>query len=120
MITLTGEGEAQAVVHVLEDGVITMEAARAGTFASDQTYQVWAITDEGPSSLGLLGPAPDGEALGAMRVDLAEVESVAVTVEPAGGSATADDEPRARSRRLRRSPRAPLGLAAPCIATKLL
>jgi anti-sigma-K factor RskA len=86
VITLTGDGEARAVVHVLEDGVITMEAAGLEPLTNDRTYQVWAINDQGPSSLGLLGQAPDGEALGAMRADLSEFDSLAVTVEPAGGS----------------------------------
>jgi anti-sigma-K factor RskA len=93
VITLTGEGEARAVVHVLEDGIITVEAAGLQSLSDDQTYQVWAITDDGPSSLGLLGTAPDGEALGAMRSDLGGVESLAVTIEPAGGSAQPTSAP---------------------------
>ena len=93
VITLTGEGEARAVVHVLEDGIIAVEAAGLQSLSDDQTYQVWAITDDGPSSLGLLGTAPDGEALGAMRSDLGGVESLAVTIEPAGGSAQPTSAP---------------------------
>ena len=87
VINLTGSGDARAVVHVLEDGLITMEAAGLEPLTSDQTYQVWGIESGRPTSLGLLGPAPDGEALGAMRADLSSVDSLAVTVEPAGGSA---------------------------------
>jgi anti-sigma-K factor RskA len=84
---MTGQGEARAVLHVLEDGLITMEAAGLEPLTSDQTYQVWGIESGRPTSLGLLGPAPDGEALGAVRADLSSVDSLAVTVEPAGGSA---------------------------------
>ena len=87
VITMTGQGEARAVLHVLQDGLITMEAAGLEPLTSDQTYQVWGIESGRPTSLGLLGPAPDGEALGAMRADLSSVDSLAVTVEPAGGSA---------------------------------
>ena len=87
VINLTGSGEARAVVHVLEDGLITMEAAGLEPLTDDQTYQVWGIESGRPTSLGLLGPAPDGEALGAMRADLSSIDALAVTVEPAGGSA---------------------------------
>jgi anti-sigma-K factor RskA len=93
VITLTGEGEARAVVHVLEDGIITIEAAGLQALSADETYQVWAVTDEGPASLGLLGSAPDGEALGAMRGELGGVEALAVTIEPAGGSAQPTSAP---------------------------
>jgi anti-sigma-K factor RskA len=86
VITLTGEGDARAVVHVLEDGLITMEAAGLQPLTSDQTYQVWAIESGQPESLGFLAPAGDGEALGAMRADLSSVDVLAVTIEPAGGS----------------------------------
>ena len=87
VITMTGQGEARAVLHVLDDGLITMEAAGLEPLTSDQTYQVWGIESGRPISLGLLGPAPDGEALGAVRADLSSVDALAVTVEPAGGSA---------------------------------
>ena len=86
VITLTGEGDARAVVHVLEDGLITMEAAGLEPLASDQTYQVWGIEAGQPESLGFLAPAGDGEALGALRADLSSVDTLAVTIEPAGGS----------------------------------
>ena len=86
VITMTGQGEARAVLHVLQDGLITMEAAGLEPLTDDQTYQVWGIESGRPTSLGLLGPAPDGEALGAMRADLSRVDALAVTVEPAGGS----------------------------------
>ena len=86
VINMTGQGEARAVLHVLEDGLITMEAAGLEPLTDDQTYQVWGIESGQPTSLGLLGPAPDGEALGAMRADLSSVDAVAVTIEPAGGS----------------------------------
>lgn len=86
VLSLTGDGDARAVVHILEDGLITMEAAGLEPLASDHTYQVWGIDSGQATSLGLLGAAPDGEALGAMRADLSGVDSLAVTIEPAGGS----------------------------------
>jgi anti-sigma-K factor RskA len=92
-VTLTGSGDARAVVRQLEDGLVVMEADGLEPLPADQTYQVWGITDQGPQSLGLLGPAPEGEALGAMRGDLSEVNAVAVTIEPAEGSTAPTTDP---------------------------
>jgi anti-sigma-K factor RskA len=49
-------------------------------------YQVWAITDGSPVSLGFLDVPDSGEASADMDVQLAEGQTVAVTVEPEGGS----------------------------------
>lgn len=85
-VTLAGANDARGVLHVLEDGVVVVEADGLEPLDSEQTYQVWAITAGEPVSLGLLGPAAGGEALGALRADLSGVDAVAVTAEPAGGS----------------------------------
>ena len=96
-ITLSGTNDASAVLHVLEDGIVVMEAAGLEPLDRDHTYQVWAITSETPTSLGLLGPASDGEAIVAMRADLGGVDAVAVTAEPAGGSLAPTTDPVLRS-----------------------
>jgi len=93
VITLAGAGDASVVLHELEDGVVVMEAAGLQPLADDQTYQVWAIRSGQPESLGLLGTAPEGDALGAMRADLSGIDAVAVTVEPADGSSAPTTEP---------------------------
>jgi anti-sigma-K factor RskA len=85
-VTLTGSDSAQAVLHVLEDGLLVMEADGLEPLESEQTYQVWAIRAGRPESIGLLGLASEGEVQAALRADLSGVEAVAVTVEPAGGS----------------------------------
>lgn len=92
-VTLAGADEAGAVLHVLEDGIVVMEAEGLEPLNDDQTYQVWAITGGQPTSLGLLGTAPDGEALGALRADLSGIDVVAVTIEPAGGSPGPTSDP---------------------------
>jgi anti-sigma-K factor RskA len=91
--TLTGSGEARAVVYELENGVLVMQADGLEPLVDEQTYQVWGIDDQRSTSLGLLGPAPDGEALSAMRADLSSIDALAVTVEPAGGSPRPTTEP---------------------------
>jgi anti-sigma-K factor RskA len=61
---------------------------------SGQTYQVWAIRDGQPVSLGLMPPDPSGHTTAAMaNVDLAGAELIAVTIEPAGGSAQPTSDP---------------------------
>jgi len=85
-VALAGANDAQGVLHVLDDGLIVMEADGLEPLDSEQTYQVWAIRDGRPESIGLLGPASEGSVEEAMRADLSGVDAVAVTVEPAGGS----------------------------------
>jgi anti-sigma-K factor RskA len=85
-VALAGANNAQGVLHVLEDGVVIMEADGLEPLDSEQTYQVWGIRSGQPSSLDLLGPAREGEVLHAMRADLSAFDAVAVTIEPAGGS----------------------------------
>ena len=91
--TLRGTGGATAVVYELENGLVVMDADGLEPLTDDQTYQIWGINERGPSSLGLLGAAPEGEALGAMRADLSEVDSLAVTIERAGGSDAPTSDP---------------------------
>jgi anti-sigma-K factor RskA len=52
----------------------------------DLTYQVWAITDGAPVGLGIFDAEEDGTATTEMETDLSGVDTVAITVEPAGGS----------------------------------
>jgi anti-sigma-K factor RskA len=85
-VALAGANDAQGVLHVLDDGLIVMEADGLEPLDSEQTYQVWAIRSGSPESIGLLGPASEGSVEEAMRADLSGVDAVAVTVEPAGGS----------------------------------
>lgn len=63
------------LVHGLEDA------------PDDHTYQVWLIEDNRPTSAGTFDPS---EGVGTLEVDesLEGVESVAVTVEPDGGSSS--------------------------------
>ena len=85
-ISLTGENDAGAVVYELEDGIIVLDAAGLKPLDAAHTYQLWSIASGKPSSLGLIGTAPDGEALAVVRVNIKHIDSLAVTIEPAGGS----------------------------------
>jgi anti-sigma-K factor RskA len=58
-----------------------------------QTYQVWAITDGQPVSIGFLEVPAEGVASSDMDVELTRGQTVAVTVEPDGGSPQPTTEP---------------------------
>jgi anti-sigma-K factor RskA len=56
---------------------------------NDRTYQAWSIVNEQPLSIGLLRPTGPN----AFDIDLSGAEAIALTVEPAGGSAAPTTEP---------------------------
>jgi anti-sigma-K factor RskA len=53
---------------------------------SSRTYQVWIIRDGQPVSAAVLRPGQEGQQRVELQQDLAGVQTVAVSVEPAGGS----------------------------------
>ena len=91
--SLSGENNAGAVVYELEDGIIVLDAEGLKPLDTAQTYQLWSIASGKLSSLGLIGTAPNGEALAVVRADLNAIESLAVTIEPAGGSIAPTTDP---------------------------
>jgi len=77
-------GEAvAAMLPTDEGGVFVVHGLRDAP--KDRTYQVWLIEDDKPISAGTFDP---DSGLGTLQTDhsLANVEAVAVTVEPKGGS----------------------------------
>ncbi|HKE51561.1 MAG TPA: anti-sigma factor [Actinomycetes bacterium] len=53
---------------------------------ADKTYQLWVIGPSGPTSAGLLALGDSGSTTPAVASDTAQAQSLAVTMEPAGGS----------------------------------
>jgi len=53
---------------------------------ASEAYQVWVIRDGQPSSAGVFPPGAGGQLLGELDQSLEGASTVAVTVEPAGGS----------------------------------
>jgi anti-sigma-K factor RskA len=92
-VSLSGEDSAAAVVYELEDGIIVLDAAGLKPLDAAHTYQLWSIASGKPSSLGLLGTAPNGEALAVVRLNIKDIDSLAVTMEPAGGSIAPTTDP---------------------------
>ena len=54
--------------------------------AEDHTYQLWFIDAEGPVSGGALDVPPNGDLTLVTEGDLAGVTTIALSVEPSGGS----------------------------------
>lgn len=85
-------GEARAVSVVSRQlGSAAFLTSDMPAAPADRTYQLWFIGDEGPSSAGVLPPAPTGEPL--MTAMPADARQLAVTVEPRGGSAQPTTDP---------------------------
>ena len=58
-----------------------------------KTYQAWYIVDGTPTSAGTMSADPDGNVIAAGLEPLNGTETIAVTVEPSGGSAQPTSEP---------------------------
>lgn len=94
-VALTGQGDARArmVMSPRQERAVLV-ASGLPALAEDRTYQLWLISDGDPQGAGLLQPGPDGRAVERMEAaDLADVAQVAITVEPAGGSAQPTADP---------------------------
>ncbi len=61
--------------------------------ASNRTYQLWVITAEGTNSVGLLQRSEGGTTAPALATGTSGARSLAVTVEPAGGSIQPTTQP---------------------------
>jgi anti-sigma-K factor RskA len=88
-VMLDSESDRVAEIALRADGTGYLMATDAlDPLRSDQTYQLWAIVGEGdaatPISAGVLGPEVDGATF---HVDPERVEALALSIEPAGGSA---------------------------------
>ena len=92
--TLANGGTAQGrVLYVQEERVAVITVQDLAPLVDDKTYQVWAISDDTATGIGLFNTAQGGEASTAIQFDLSGVEVVAITVEPAGGSPQPTTEP---------------------------
>jgi anti-sigma-K factor RskA len=82
------------VMYLPDERIAVMDVTDLEPLPVDQTYQVWAISDGQPVSLGLMSAEPSGHSTAAMvDIDLAGVDELAVTIEPAGGSPLPTSDP---------------------------
>lgn len=91
--SLTGDPASGRLLYLPEEQIAVIEVEGLQTLPPDETYQVWAISEGTPSSVGLFSAPPDRAAVTVIEVDLSGVETVAVTIEPAGGSPQPTSEP---------------------------
>jgi len=92
-VTFAGAGDIRGRLDLRGDDIVVMEISGLDPLDEDQTYQLWGIGADEAESLGLLGTAPEGKALGAVRADSSEIDALAVSIEPAGGSVAPTSEP---------------------------
>jgi anti-sigma-K factor RskA len=87
----SGTGGSGAVTRVPGASFIIVELDGLANLPANQDYQVWAIAGGQPRSLGLL--AVDGGRAILAGPGASDIEVVAVTIEPAGGSPQPTSEP---------------------------
>ncbi|MFT6563860.1 MAG: anti-sigma-K factor RskA [Actinomycetes bacterium] len=86
-----------AVVMSPSRGEAMMIAQGVPALPADQTYELWTLTADGDARpAGVWAPGPNGTATVVLQGDLSGTTAVAVTVEPAGGSATPSGPPIAK------------------------
>jgi anti-sigma-K factor RskA len=91
-VSLSGQATGQ-VIFLEDEGLAVMEVDGLTPLPAEQVYQVWAISDGQPTSLGLLEVEEDGEARGAMRASPDGVDQIAVTVEAFPGAELPTSQP---------------------------
>ena len=80
------DGGAAAAVTSEELGEVILLTRDLPQLAEDLDYQLWFIDAEGPVSGGVLDVPPDGDLAVVTEGDLAGVTTIALSVEPEGGS----------------------------------
>ena len=85
--TLTDSGVARGrIVYIQEEGIALLTVEGLAPLSAEKTYQVWAISGDRPTGIGLFNASESGEASAVIEADLSGAEIVAITIEPAGGS----------------------------------
>ena len=75
------------LVYVAEDATATLTIGGLMALGADEDYQLWVIRDGTPVGVGVFDAAADGTAGASFEYGLRTGEVIAVTIEPAGGSA---------------------------------
>lgn len=86
------EQGARAEVTALRDNRAILVVEDMPSLPDDRTGQVWVINDDVPEPSGLLDPSGNMAAT-AITTPLGEADTIAVTIEPAGGSDKPTTEP---------------------------
>jgi anti-sigma-K factor RskA len=89
---LAGDRPIGSILYFEDERRIAVVADDVPQLDATQTYQMWAIADGAPSSIGLLSP-DDGRGRVIVPFDATRADTFAMTIEPAGGSAQPTSEP---------------------------
>ncbi|MCH8814463.1 MAG: anti-sigma factor [Chloroflexi bacterium] len=91
--TLAGDSPAAGkLVVVSNENLAVLSIEGLEPLASDRAYQAWTISDGVAESAGILS-VENGKASVAFQLDPSVVDSVAITIEPAGGSSRPTSDP---------------------------
>ena len=90
VVTATSAGEASLEVTYIESRRLAVIDIEAPLLPEGMAYQAWQMRDGVPVSLGVLDAGPGRFAL---QADLAGAEAIAISVEPAAGSAAPTTTP---------------------------
>jgi len=83
-----GDGDTASgrLLYIKDQGIALLTVQGLAPLAEDKTYQVWAIGEGGPVSIGLFTTTAAAENDVVLHADLSQAKAIAITVEPAGGS----------------------------------
>jgi anti-sigma-K factor RskA len=90
---LAGDEPVGTVLYFEGDRKAAVIADRIPAIDDTQTYQMWAIADGAPTSIGLMSPDTAGRADAIVDFDTSQSDTFAITVEPAGGSEQPTSDP---------------------------
>lgn len=91
IVLFTGEPATGAIV--IEENRATLRLAGLERLGDDRDYQVWLIAGETPLSLGVTEASEDGSLSLDLGGDLPSEGTIAITIEPQGGSPLPTSDP---------------------------
>lgn len=92
--TLAGSGGAQGrILYIADERLAVMTVTGLDSLDEDLTYQVWTLSDGVATGIGTFKTSESGGAAASIDVDLTDADSIAITVEPAGGSPQPTSDP---------------------------
>ncbi len=75
-----------SALYFAEENTIIVVADGVDPLDDSRTYQMWAIVEGDPVSLGIMSADDDGHLSSVIPFDVVGSDLIAITVEPAGGS----------------------------------
>jgi anti-sigma-K factor RskA len=88
-----GQPGSGTAFYFADEKKVVIVANGIGELEPEETYQMWAIDDGQPVSIGLLTPDADGLVTMTVPFDASRADTFAVTIEPAGGSDAPTSDP---------------------------